>query len=59
MGSNTKITKRIGDKAMTREEERQLYRQKQAFERKLKEDRDKIKIADGCYVTFCWPPIGD
>ena len=32
---------------------------KQAFERKLKEDRDKIKIADGCYVTFCWPPVGD
>ena len=26
---------------MAREEERQLYRQKQAFERKLKEDRDK------------------
>ena len=44
---------------MTREEERQLYRQKQAFERKLKEDRDKIKIADGCYVTLCWPPVGD
>ena len=38
---------------MTREEERQLYRQKQTFERKLKEDRNKIKIADGYYVTFC------
>ena len=44
---------------MEREEERQLYRQKQAFERKLKEDRDKIKIADGCCVTFCWPPVVD
>ena len=44
---------------MEREEERQLYRQKQAFERKLKEDRNKIKIADGCYVTFSWPPVGD
>ena len=44
---------------MEREEERQLYRQKQAFERKLKEDRNKIKIADVCYVTFCWPPLGD
>ena len=44
---------------MEREEERQLYRQKQAFERKLKEDRDKIKIADECCVTFCWPPVGD
>ena len=44
---------------MEREEERQLYRQKQAFERKLTEDRDNIKIADGCCVTFCWPPVGD
>lgn len=38
---------------MTREEAKELYRQRQAFERKLKEDRNKIKIADGCYVTFC------
>ena len=38
---------------MTREEAKELYRQKQASERKLKEDRDKIKIDDGCYVTFC------
>ena len=25
----------------------------------IEEVRNKIKIADGCYVTFCWPPIGD
>lgn len=31
--------------------------QNQVYERKLKEDRNKIKIADGCYVTFCWPPV--
>ena len=49
----------MGGLIMTREEVKELYRQKQAFERKLKEDRDKIKIADGCYVTFCWPPVGD
>ena len=44
---------------MTREEIKELSMQNHAYERKLKEDRDKIKIADGCYVTFCWPPIGD
>ena len=27
--------------------------QNQAYKRK------KIEIADGCYVTFCWPPAGD
>ena len=44
---------------MIKEEIKELSMQKQAFERKLKEDRDKIKIADGCYVIFCWSPLGD
>ena len=44
---------------MTKEEIKELSMQNQAYKRKLKEDRDKIKIADGCHVTFCWPPAGD
>ena len=38
---------------MNQEEEKEPPIQKQAYKRK------KIEIADGCYVTFCWPPAGD
>lgn len=38
---------------MSREEVKEPPMQNQAYNRK------KIEIADGCYVTFCWPPVGD
>ena len=44
---------------MIKEEIKELSMQNKAYKRKLKEDRNKIKIDDGCYVTFCWPPLGD
>ena len=39
---------------MNQEEMKELLPvQNQAYKRK------RIEIADGCYVTFCWPPAGD
>lgn len=38
---------------MNQEEMKEQSMQNQAHKRK------KIEIADGCYVTFCWPPAGD
>ena len=38
---------------MNQEEMEGQPKQNQAYKRK------KIEIADGCYVTFCWPPAGD
>ena len=38
---------------MNKEEINEQSMQNQAYNRK------KIEIANGCYVTFCWPSEGD